>query len=97
VRVVGGDIHDNPGSAIAVRTGGTATVAHSRFARNATDGQRLLAIDPAAAATFTANTFVGNTPSVFQGPAAARAAFARNNWFPEAQPAAVPRPGQRGR
>ena len=97
VRVVGGEIHDNPGSAIAVRSGGTAAIANNEFARNGTGGQRMLAIDAAAHATFTANMFVGSTSSVFTGPADARAAFARNNWFPESRPATGPRPATRGR
>ena len=36
VRIVAGDIRDNPGSAVAVRTGATAAISHSVFARNAT-------------------------------------------------------------
>jgi serine/threonine protein phosphatase PrpC len=99
VRVVGSAIHDNPGSAIAVRPGAAATVAHNEFNRNGTAGgsQRTLAIDETSDVTFTANMFVGSTASVFTGSSQARAAFARSNWFGEPRPAGSPRPASRGR
>jgi serine/threonine protein phosphatase PrpC len=97
VRVVGGEIRDNPGSAIAVGKGATAVVTHLEFARNGTGGQKTLAIDPAADATFTRNVFVGTGPSVFTGSNDARAAFARDNWFQDDRPATTPQPPRRSR
>jgi len=101
VRITGGDIRDNPGSAVAVRRDASVVVTHTEFVRNGTaGGQKTLAIDPAADARFTGNVFFGTGPEVFTGSNGARAAFARDNHFPplpaEARPAAPPRQG-RGR
>jgi PPM family protein phosphatase len=101
VRIAGTFIRDNPGSALAIRRGGAAVVTHSEFARNGTDGgQKTLAIDSGADAMFTRNVFVDATPALFIGSNEARAAFARDNWFPPfdnpSRPAPTPRPG-RGR
>ena len=39
VRVVAADVRDNPGAAMAVRSGATAAVSHSVFTRNGTAGR----------------------------------------------------------
>jgi serine/threonine protein phosphatase PrpC len=98
VRLVGGDIRDNPGSAVAVRAGGEAAISHSAFAGNATGGgnRKPLVVDAQGSAQFVANVFVGSTPAIFSGPSQARAAFARANWFVPARvaaPRATPRSG----
>jgi serine/threonine protein phosphatase PrpC len=99
VRVVAAEIRDNPGAALAVRSGSTATVSHSEFARNGSgpNVQKPLIFEDRGTAHFTANVFVGSGPSVFTGSSEARAAFARNNWFPETGPSSPPRPAPRGR
>jgi serine/threonine protein phosphatase PrpC len=97
VRIAAGDINNNPGSALLVRRGGSATVTHSVFARNGTaDGQKTLAIETGGAAEFTANVFVGTGPAVFTGSSEDRAAFLRDNWFVDPRSAVTARPG-RGR
>jgi PPM family protein phosphatase len=87
VRVVAGDIRDNPGSALVVRSGATAAIAHSLFARNATAGgaHKTVIVEGQSAAEFDANVFVGRSANILTGPGDVRAAFARDNWFVEAR------------
>jgi serine/threonine protein phosphatase PrpC len=95
VRVVGSDIRENPGAAVAVRAGADGSISHTVFSKNGTaaGNQRQLIVEPQAAAQFDANVFIGSTPSIFSGPAQARAAFARSNWFVDARtPASRPSP-----
>ena len=95
VRVVGGDIRDNPGAAVAVRAGADGSISHTVFSKNGTaaGNQRQLIVDPQATAQFDANVFIGSSPTIFSGPAQARAAFARSNWFVnERTPASRPSP-----
>ena len=75
VRVVGGDIRDNPGAAMAVRSGATAAVSHSVFTRNGTAGrdQKTLILEDGSTAQFTANVFVGTGANVFTAARAKRA------------------------
>lgn len=99
MRVVAADIRDNPGAAVAVRSGATATVSHSVFARNGTAGrgQRTLILDDGSTAQFNANVFVGTGVNVYRGSGAERAAFARDNWLVDARTPGTPRPAQRDR
>jgi serine/threonine protein phosphatase PrpC len=99
VRVVAADVHDNPGAAVAVRSGATAAISHSVFARNGTASraQRTLILDDQSAAHFSANVFVGSGANVFTGSSEERAAFARGNWFVDARPSQTLRPTPRGR
>jgi serine/threonine protein phosphatase PrpC len=93
VRIAASDIHDNPGSALAVRTGATATISHTVFTRNGTPGaaQKTLMLEERSSSDFTANVFVGSSPSVFTGSSDARSAFVRDNWFVDAR---TPRAGR---
>ena len=89
VRVVAGDIHDNPGGALRVRAGAWATVTHSVFARNATaaNAPRPLVVEDSAHADLSSNVFVGSTAvSLASGSPEARAQFARANWFVASRP-----------
>jgi serine/threonine protein phosphatase PrpC len=97
--VVGADLRENPGAALAVRAGASAAVSHSVFARNATAGgaRKTLMLEADGAADFKANVFVGVTANVFTGTREARAAFARGNWFVETRTPAAPRPTAQGR
>ena len=98
VRVVGADVRDNPGAALAVRSGGVATISHSAFARNATGRARqALLLEERSTAYFSANVFVGDGPGVFTGPSEERAAFARANLFFDSPGPATSRPRSRGR
>ncbi|MCA1562748.1 MAG: protein phosphatase 2C domain-containing protein [Acidobacteria bacterium] len=99
IRVIAGDILDNPGSALAVRSGAIAAISHSVFARNGTGGgaQTPVIVEAESAVEFNANVFVGSNPNIFSGSSQARAAFARANWFVEARPAGGSRPVPRGR
>ena len=98
VRIVAGDIRDNPGSALAVRAGATALVSHSVFTRNgATVGtQSTVLVEDRGVAELTANVFVGGGPNILAGSSEAREAFGRSNWFVDVRPPAVARPAPRG-
>ncbi len=98
VRIVAGDIRDNPGSAVAVRTGATAAISHSVFARNATaaGAQKTVIVEAQGAAEFDAVVFVGGSENVFTGSSDARAAFARGSWFVETRTPGAARPAPRG-
>ncbi len=97
VRVVAGDIRDNPGSALAVRSGAIAAISHSVFARNGTaaGAQKTVIVEEQGAAEFNANVFVGGGANVFTGSSDARAAFARGSWFVETRAPGAPRPSPR--
>jgi serine/threonine protein phosphatase PrpC len=98
VRVVGSDLRENAGAALAVRSGGFAAVSHSAFARNATGrGRQALMLEERSTAQFRSNVFVGDRPAVFNGSSEERAAFARANLFVDSPAPATPRPGPRGR
>jgi serine/threonine protein phosphatase PrpC len=98
VRVVAADVRDNPGAALAVRSGATVSISHCVFTRNATAGraQKTLILEDKGAAEFSANVFVGSGANVFTGSSEARAAFARDNWFVDARTSGT-RPMSRGR
>jgi serine/threonine protein phosphatase PrpC len=98
IRLVGSDVRDNPGAALAVRSGGTATVSHSAFARNATGrGRQALILEDRGTAQFSSNVFVGDGPAVFSGSSEERAAFARTNLFLDSPAPTTSRPRPRGR
>ena len=99
VRVLAADVRDNPGAGIAVRSGATAAIWHSVFARNGTASrdQKTLVLDEGSTAQFTANVFVGTGPSVFRGSSEARAAFMRDNWLVDARASGPSRPATRSR
>lgn len=99
VHVVGADLRDNPGAAVVVRSGGTASISHSVFTRNATAGRGLRALDVenTGQVRFTANVFLGSTPNGLTGSADLRGALTRDNWFLENGTVAAPRTGRRSR
>jgi serine/threonine protein phosphatase PrpC len=98
VRVVAGDIRDNPGSALAVRSGASAAISHSTFARNGTAGAdpKTVIVEEQGTAAFDANVFVGSSANTFAGPGDSRAAFARGTWFIETRAPAGSRSTPRG-
>ena len=85
--VAGSDIHDNPGPALAIRSGALPRIAHNVFARNGLSerARASLIIEAAAEPLFVGNVFQGVTPNVFQTLGhAARLNLMRENWFPDA-------------
>jgi serine/threonine protein phosphatase PrpC len=83
--VVGSDIHDNPGPALAIRSGASPRIAHNVFARNGLSerARASLIIENDAEPSIAGNVFQGVTPKAFLSlGAAARLSVMRENWFP---------------
>jgi PPM family protein phosphatase len=83
-RLVGSEIHDNPGTALAIGAGATPVVAQNVFRRNGmshhTSGTFTIEID--AAPLFQRNVFVGVGPDVFTAfDQVARVKLKNENWF----------------
>ncbi len=79
------DIHDNPGAALAIRSGAEARIVHNVFMRNglATHAAETIVIEAGARPLFSGNVFHGanrNPPGSSGEPW--RPAFLRDNWFP---------------
>jgi hypothetical protein len=84
--VTGSDIHDNPGPALAIRSGASPRIAHNVFARNGLSerARSSLVIEDDAEPSIVGNVFQGVTPKVFQSLSdAARLSVLRENWFPD--------------
>jgi PPM family protein phosphatase len=84
--VTGSDIHDNPGAALAIRSGASARVAHNVFARNGLSerARASLIIEDAAEPSILGNVFQGVTPKAFQSLGdAVRLSVMKQNWFPD--------------
>ncbi|HKE84261.1 MAG TPA: protein phosphatase 2C domain-containing protein [Vicinamibacterales bacterium] len=82
--LVGGEIHDNPGAALAIAAGASARITHSVFSRNGLSQHTpaTFAIDKSAAPLFQRNVFVGIRPEAFAMMSdATRLAVTRDNWF----------------
>jgi serine/threonine protein phosphatase PrpC len=85
--LVGSDIRDNPGAALAIRSGALPRIVHNLFSRNglATPATDTIVIEPGANPDFSGNIFQGIGRGAFGSiREAARPAFARENWFPDA-------------
>jgi hypothetical protein len=82
--LVGSEIHDNPGAALAIASGASPRVTHSSFGRNGMSPRTpaTFGIDKGARPLFERNVFVGVHPDVFAilDPAT-RVALMRDNWF----------------
>jgi serine/threonine protein phosphatase PrpC len=89
VSLVGSEIRDNPGAALAIRAGAAPRIAHGWFARNGTSEQAAtLIIEAGASPVFHRNVFQGTPPDVFAGlDQRARDAVKRDNWFPRPESA----------
>ena len=82
--LVGSDIHNNPGAALAIEAGAAPRITHSMFGRNGMSPRTpaTFAIDAGAMPLFQRNVFVGVRPDVFASLSrAAREALQRDNWF----------------
>jgi len=84
--VTGSDIHDNPGPALAIRSGATPRIAHNVFARNGLSerAQGSLVIEAGAEPSLAGNVFQGVSTKVFVSLGdAARLSLMRENFFPD--------------
>jgi serine/threonine protein phosphatase PrpC len=82
--LVGGEIHDNPGAALAVAPGASPRITHSVFSRNGTSQRTpaTFAIEKGATPLFERNVFIGVRADVFATiDQTSRNALTRDNWF----------------
>jgi len=89
------DIHDNPDSALAVRTDAAVRIAHNTFAGNGESAQAaaVMIVEPGSRPDFGGNVFRRLDPRKLTSiDASIRTQLAAANWFPDA-----PRPAGRGR
>jgi hypothetical protein len=97
-RLIGSDIHDNPGAALAISAGANATISHNVFMRNgsAATPQRTFMIEENSTSQFAGNVFFGVNPEAFGGSGDSRATLVHDNWFVDARTFRVgrPRPAQ---
>lgn len=96
------DLHDNPGTAVEIRSGAQPRIAHNTFARNATSERApgWMLIEAGASPEIKGNTFVGASAESVIGPTgAAASAIAADNWFlaPSTPPKPAGRAGRQGR
>jgi serine/threonine protein phosphatase PrpC len=95
----GSDIHDNPGSAVLVRSGATPRLTHNVFARNAASaGSRpAFVIEGNARPVWFSNVFQDVGPESVGGiDGPARAALEQGNWFVGVRPKQRPSTAERG-
>jgi serine/threonine protein phosphatase PrpC len=93
--LIGGDIHDNPGAALAIHAGATPRIAHSVFGRNGLSQHTAatFVIDAGARPLFQKNVFLGVLAGAFAGlDESARLRLQSRNWF-----LAAGAPGPEGR
>jgi hypothetical protein len=102
--LAGSNIHDNPGPALAIRSGASLRLAHNVFARNGLSerARASLVIEDDAEPLIVGNVFQGVSPKVFQFLGdAARLSLMRENWFPDDPDSRVTKPaparGRQGR
>jgi serine/threonine protein phosphatase PrpC len=82
--LVGSEIHDNPGAALAVAPGASPRIVHSTFGRNGTSQRTAttFAIEKGATPLFERNNFIGVRSDVFATlDQASRLSLTRDNWF----------------
>jgi hypothetical protein len=80
--VLGSDIHDNPGTALAIRSGGSPRVTHNVFARNGLSTRLAAAIDVERGARphLAGNVFEGLAP-LRVADESLRKSLQQDNWF----------------
>jgi hypothetical protein len=89
---IGGDVHDNPGAGLVIRSGASPRISHSGFVRNGMSERTStpVVVEAGASPQLDQNVFVGIVPDAFRALAPdARLALTRDNWFPSAH---APRP-----
>jgi len=94
--LVGGDVHDNPGSGLIVGADTSPRVVHTAFSRNGTADPSAvpLLIEAGAGPTFQGNVFdAGHTTLIAAMDESMRATLLRHNWLmPRPEPPARRRP-----
>jgi hypothetical protein len=96
--VSGSDIHDNPGPALAIRSGASPRIAHSVFARNGLSerARGSLVIEAGAEPSLVGNVFQGVGPKVFVSLGdTARLSLMRENFFLDGPVPRTATPGAR--
>jgi serine/threonine protein phosphatase PrpC len=80
--VIGSDIRDNPGAALAIRAGGAPRVTHNAFSRNGLTSRAAssVVIEPGAHPDLSGNVFEGSAP-LRTTDDELRGRIQRNNWF----------------
>jgi serine/threonine protein phosphatase PrpC len=99
VSLIGSQIHDNPGSALIIRTGASPRLTQNVFQRNASSERAAAAfvIERDALPVWARNVFQGIGPEAIAGTdEARRTSLVKDNWFPGVPAPAVP-PTGRGR
>jgi hypothetical protein len=82
--LIGSHIHDNPGAALAIRSGASPRIAHNAFLRNGLSARApTLVIETGAQPQFVANVFQGITPDALASleDRNLTTAFTQDNWF----------------
>ena len=82
--LVGSEIHDNPGAALAVAPGASPRIVHSTFGRNGTSQRTAttFAIEKGATPLFERNVFIGVRADMFTTlDQTSRLSLTRDNWF----------------
>jgi serine/threonine protein phosphatase PrpC len=82
--LIGSHIHDNPGAAMAIRSGASPRIAHNAFLRNGMSARAAtLVIETGAQPQFLANLFQGITPDALASLEDRNliTAFTQDNWF----------------
>jgi serine/threonine protein phosphatase PrpC len=102
VVVTGVEIHDNPGTALVIRSAAAPRIAHNAFARNATSERAVsaLVVEAGAQPTLSQNVFLGVDAQALRGfDAAGILSLPGDNWFIDTRSTRTgPEPGSgRGR
>jgi hypothetical protein len=82
--LVGSDVHDNPGAALAAQAGARPRITHNVFERNGTSPRTptTFAIESGSHPVFQQNVFHGVRPDAFAAfDEPARVELSRENWF----------------
>jgi PPM family protein phosphatase len=82
--LIGSDIHDNPGLALAIQAGATPRITHSVFSRNGTaqNTPAAFTVEKGAVPLFQRNVFLGLTSDIFSMlDTQAKLTLEQDNWF----------------
>jgi serine/threonine protein phosphatase PrpC len=99
VKVMASDIHNNPGAALAVRSGASARVTHNVFMKNAISPRTPapIILEEETDLSFAGNIFHDVPPAAFRSLSEpARVAVSRDNWFSDARASRATPPRSRG-
>jgi hypothetical protein len=97
IHIMASDVHDNPGAALAVRSGASARVVHNVFRRNGVSPQTAapIILGENADLKLASNMFYDLTPAAFRALGESdRDAIARDNWFSASHPSRTAAPAR---